>query len=124
MFLRDLLGAAMGALVGYFVAPRFGCGLQALIVVDLVAGDEVGFDVVDAALDAAFLVGFADLAGYGGEAVVGGEVEVAWVVVRLLTGVVIENGCFEVIDDESAGDASEVLEGLDVAVEEVFHAHA
>ena len=36
----------------------------------------------------------------------------------------IEHGCLEVVDNQTARDALEVLEGLYVAVEEVFHAHA
>jgi hypothetical protein len=112
------------AFVGDLVAPLLGCGLEALIVLNLVSGEEVGLDVIDSAFDAAFLVWFTDVAGDGGESVVGGEVEVAGIVVRLLTGVVIDYGGFEVVDDETAGDALEVLEGLNVAVEEVFHAHA
>jgi len=80
------------------------------------------FDVADGVLDDALFVGFADIAGLDGEAIVGGKVCVAGVEEGSEPVGMGEHGGLAVIDHDGGRDTAEELEGMAMAGEEVLSA--
>ena len=111
----------MVADVGDGIEPMAGGGVDGAEAVRWVeSGEQVFLHVTDGVFDATFFVGFADVAGAGFEAVVGGEVEVAGIEDGFVAEAVAEDSGFEVVDEDGGGGAAEKFEGVLMAGEEVF----
>ena len=117
-----------GRLFGLGVDADVGDGILPFLAADVGVGEgndgqaveEIFLDVTDAVFDAAFFVGFADVAGGDGEAVMGGEIEVAGMKDDRAMSGMFKDGGFAVIDDDTLGDTAEESEGVFLAGKEVF----
>ena len=108
---RDLLGRAVGAPASDLEAPAQQMAIAVVDIAEGAARQRVAFDVVDAALlDLAFVLRRPRPTGRDEEAVVLGALAIAALDFRIVEGRVHDGGA-EIIEDDPARDAPEVLEG-------------
>ena len=116
-----LSGLAVDAHIGDAIEPASRGGIHRAEVRDVESGEEVLLHVSDAGLGPAFLVTGADVARGDLEAVMTGEVGVAGMEHRRLADRALEHRGLQIVDHDGSGGARvEELEGVEVALEEVF----
>ncbi len=111
-------GGAMHPPVGHRLDPRPCLVIQVGQVGEGQPGPEGGAHIADPTLDLALRLRPIRVAGLGGEAIVGGEVEEGRIPMDGAVGVPFQHDGLEVVIEDAPGAAAQRLEGVQVAAQE------